>query len=140
MNPGSLFLRFGSVLPRACIVRGVTVCDGWTSVDSESSDELDACVRAAGWHFMWLKLISARMGIGFTSDMAVSKAKFAALHGLNARFNAAELITVTVKKYLGFYVARVKLTSRHIQECPSLGLVDEAIFRQFPNAAEPQGC
>lgn len=47
---------------------------------------------------MWLNLISSRVGIGFTSDMAVSKAKFAALHGLNARFNAAELLAVTVKK------------------------------------------
>ena len=140
MKRGSLFLRFGSVLPGACIVRGLTVCDGWTIVDSENSYEIDTCVRAAGWHFMWLKLISSRVGIGFTSDMAVSKAKFAALHGLNARFNAAELIAVTVKKYLGLYVARVRLASRHIQECASLGLVDEAIFRQFPNVAEPQRC
>jgi hypothetical protein len=56
------------------------------------------------------------------------------LEGLNSRFNTAELMDVTVRKYLFFHVAHVKLTSRHVQECASLGLVDEVAFRQFPGA------
>jgi len=108
------------------------------SVDSESTDEVDVRVRAAGWHFMWLTLFSSRVGIGLTSDTAISKAKVAALCDLNERFNAAELINVTARRYPGFYVARVKLASRHIQKCVSLGLVDEAIFRRLPDGAEPE--
>lgn len=138
MSPHSLFLRVGSVLPKGCSLLGKTVCDGWVSVDSESTNELDTRVRAVGWHFMWLTLVSSRVGIGLTSETAVSKAKLAALDSLNLRFNVAELINVRVRKYLGVYVARVKLASRHIQECASLGLVDETIFRRFPDDAQPQ--
>jgi len=138
MNHSSLFLRSGSVLPNGCILQGETICDGWISVDSESVNDVDASLRAANWHFMWLTLVSSSMRIGLTSDIAVRKAKLAALDGLNRRFNAAELITATVRRYLGVYVVRVKLASRHIQECASLGLVDEAIFRRFPNGAAPQ--
>jgi len=138
MNRRSLFLRAGTVIPNGCILQGETVCDGWMSVNSESANEVDAWLRAAHWHFMWLTLVSSSMRIGLTSDIAIRKAEFAALYGLNRRFNAAELITAKVRRYLGFYVARVKLASRHIQECASLGLVDEAIFRRFPNGAAPQ--
>jgi len=138
MNHASIFLRCGSVLPSGCILQGKTICDGWISVNSESANEVDAWLRAANWHFMWLTLVSSRIGIGLTSDIAIGNAKLAALYGLNRRFNAAELITATVRRYLGFCVARVRLASRHIQECASLGLVDEAIFRQFPNGAAPQ--
>ena len=87
---------------------------------------------------MWLTLFSSRVGIALTSEVAISKAKAAALDNLKIRFNAAELVNVTVTKYPGFYVARVKVASRHIQECASLGLVDEAIFRRSRNGAEPE--
>lgn len=137
MNSCSLFLRAGTVLPSGCILQGETVCDGWISVNPGSANEVDAWLRAAHWHFMWLTLVSSHMGIGLTSDIAIGKAKLAALSGLKRRFNAAELIATTVRRYFGFYVARVKLASRHIQECASLGLVDEAIFRRFPDSAPP---
>jgi hypothetical protein len=58
------------------------------------------------------------------------------LNRLNGRFNTAELIAVTIKKYPGFHVARVEVASRHIQECASMGLVDEAAFRVFPAQSE----
>lgn len=138
MSPRSLFLRLGTVLPKGCSVFGKTVCDGWMSVDSENTGEVDARVRAVGWHFMWLTLVSSRAGIGLTSNTAISKAKVTALHDLQLRFNAAELISVRVSHYLGLYVARVKFASRHIQECASLGLVDEAIFRRSQNGTAPQ--
>jgi len=86
-------------------------------------------VRAAGSPFIGLTLFSSRVGIGLNPTKTVSKAKVSALYGLEERLNAAELINVRVTKYPRFYVAGVKLASRHIQECASVGLVDEAMFR-----------
>jgi len=119
------------------LLGGESSFGGWPFYEHEGEHEVDARVRAAGWHFMRLTLFSSRVGIGLTSSSAISKAKVAALSALNLRFNAAELINVVVRKYPGFYVARVKLASRHIQECASLGLVDEAIFRRFSDSAGP---
>jgi hypothetical protein len=48
-----------------------------------------------------------------------------ALKGVADRFNAAELDSVRVAKYPGFYIATVTLQSRQIQENTSLNQVDE---------------
>ena len=84
---------------------------------------------------MWLTLDSSGAGVGLTGTMALSRAMRSGLERLSSRFNTAELMNVTVRKYLGFHVVHVKLASRHIQECASLGLVDEVAFRRFPDAA-----
>lgn len=137
MNPHPLFLRLGIVLPDGCDVRGGESFGGWTSSEPTGAHEVDARVRAVGWHFMWLTHFSCRMGVGLTSETAIRKASLAALSGLNVQFNAAELISMTVRKLFGMHLAKVKIASRHIQECASLGLVDEAIFRRFPPSAGP---
>lgn len=135
MNTHPLFLRFGIVLPDGCDVRGGESFGGWTSSEPIDAFEVDARVRAAGWHFMWLTHFSSRMAVGLTSETAIRKASLAALSGLNLQFNAAELISMTVRKLFGMHVVKVKIASRHIQECASLGLVDEAVFRRFPQSA-----
>jgi hypothetical protein len=135
MNGRSLLLRSGTLLPKRFSLPGRLTYDGWVSVDSEDAYGVDAKVRSHGWHFMWLNLVSSGTGVGFTSEIATRKAMRSGLDHLNSRFNVAELLNVTVGSYVGFYVAHVKLASRHVQECASLGLVDEALFRQFPNVA-----
>jgi hypothetical protein len=82
---------------------------------------------------MWLTVVSSGIGVGRTGEAAVNRAMRSGLDHLNARFNMAEVMNLTVKKYLCLHVARIKLASRHVQECASLGLVDEAIFRHFPD-------
>jgi hypothetical protein len=85
----------------------------------------DTMIRQAGWHFMWILHPSARRGFGMTEDAATGHALTRALRGVANRFNAAELDSVRVKKYPGFYVANVTLQSRQIQEHTSLDTVDE---------------
>jgi hypothetical protein len=80
----------------------------------------DTMVRQAGWHFMWLQGASSRRGFGATQDAAMGRALVRALGGISRRFNAAELDSVRVKKYLGFYIANVTVQPRHIQENASL--------------------
>lgn len=138
MSACSLLLRSGTPLPRKFSLPGQSIYDGWVSVDSENAHDVDKKIRALGWHFMWLTLDSSGAGVGLTGAMAFSRAMRSGLERLNSRFNTAELVNVTVRKYLGFHVAHVKLASRHIQECASLGLVDEVAFRRFPGVAAAQ--
>jgi len=138
MNACSLLLRSGTLLPKKLSFPGQQIYDGWVSVDYENAHQIDVKVRAEGWHFMWLTLGSSAASVGLTSAMALSRAMRSGLEGLKSRFNAAELIEVTVRRYLCFHVAHVKLMSRHVQKCASLGLVDEVAFRQFPGAVVPK--
>jgi len=138
MSACSLFLRSGTLLPKKLSLPGQPVYEGWISVDSENAHALDVKVRAVGWHFMWLTLGSSGAGAGLTSALAVGRAMRSGLKRLSSRFNTAELMDVTVRNYICFHVAHVKFRSRQVQECGSLGLVDEAAFRHFPAAAPAQ--
>ena len=51
---------------------------------------------------MWLEDAYARFGIGRTATSAIDKAIARALEGIKDRFNAAELNSISVSKYLGF--------------------------------------
>jgi hypothetical protein len=96
------------------------LCHGWTLVEEITAMVFDTMVRQAGWHFMWLQGASSRRGFGTTQDEASARALVRALGGISRRFNAAELDAVQVKKYLGFYIAKVTVQPRHIQENASL--------------------
>jgi hypothetical protein len=104
----------------------------WMSVENANAATLDARVRSAGWHFMFLQTAHSRVGIGRTAESATSKAMALALKQTEGRFNAAELGLVKVTRYPGFHVARATLHTRQIQQSPSLGLVDEMVFCQLP--------
>ena len=102
------------------------------SVENATAATLDAQVRSAGWHFMFLQTAHSRVGIGRTAESATSRAMALALKQTEGRFNAAELGLVKVTKYPGVHVARATLHTRQIQQSASLGLVDEMVFRQLP--------
>jgi P2-related tail formation protein len=91
----------------------------------------DTVIRQAGWHFMWAVRPCVRRGFGVTREAATTRALIRALRSVASRFNAAELDSVTVAKYPGFYIANVTLQSRQIQEHTSLDNVDE----RYPQAA-----
>jgi len=99
--------------------------DGWMRVEEIPASVFDTMIRQAGWHFMWILRPSARRGFGITQDAATHRALIRALRGVASRFNAAELDSVRVAKYPGFYIANVTLQSRQIQEHTSLDHVDE---------------
>ena len=65
---------------------------------------------------MQVDQLCARSAIGFTERAAVQGALARSLKGVAARFNAAELISIRVTKYPGFYIAGVTLQPRQIQQ------------------------
>jgi hypothetical protein len=128
----AMFLRTDCVLPDGMELLQRQFGEKWMSVENVTAATLDARVRNAGWHFMWMQTAHSRLGIGRTAESVTSKAIALALKQTEGRFNAAELGVVKVTRYPGFYVARVTLHTRQIQQRASLGLIDEMILRQLP--------
>ena len=91
---------------------------------------LDLKVRNAGWHFMWLEDVHTRFGVGRTETSAIDKAIARTLDRIKDSFNAAELDSISVSKYVGFQVAKITLYARQIRLQTSLSLVDEMTIRQ----------
>ncbi len=99
--------------------------DNWTLVEEITSRVFDTMIRHAGWHFMWMQGSSSRRGFGLTQELATHRALMRALKGVRRRFNAAELDSVRITKYLGFQIANVTVQPRQIQQHTSLDIVDE---------------
>jgi hypothetical protein len=128
----AMFLRTDCILPEGMGLVQRRFGEKWMSVDNVTSATLDARVRNAGWHFMYLQIAHSHIGIGRTAESATSKAMALALKQTDGRFNAAELGLVKVTRYPGFHVARATLHTRQIQQHASLGLVDQMVLGQLP--------
>ena len=132
MKQHSIFLRTGCLLPDGINLMQEKFDNTWSSAGDTTASALDLRIRDAGWHFMWLVGTYSRHGFGRTAKTAISKAITVALDEVKARFNAAELGSVSVSRYPGFQIARVTIHTRQIQQQSSLRLVDEMSIRQFP--------
>jgi hypothetical protein len=126
-----MFLRMECILPDGFDLRQEQFCEAWMSVEDMMSTALDARVRNAGWHFMWLEDAYSSSCIGLTEASAGAKAITHALNQVTSRFNAAELDSLKVSKYLGFVAVTATLHARQIQEQAYLSLIDEMTIRQL---------
>ncbi len=131
VKPPAIFLRVGCVLPNGLHLKQKPFDKAWMSVENMAPAQLDLVVRDAGWHFMWIEHACSRHGYGGTDESAAARAITRALTQTPARFNAAELGSVRVSKYLGLRVAKATLHARHIQQNASLGLIDEVTIREL---------
>ena len=120
MKQNAVFLREDCTLPDRFVLRQERFCQNWTRVEDLTALALDARIRSAGWHFMWLLGSCCRRGCGWNRDGAVHQALERALKKTSEQFNASELDSVVVKKYPGFFMAKVILRPRVIQQLTSL--------------------
>jgi hypothetical protein len=120
MNPHAMFLRETCALPDRFDLCQLRFCSHWMVVDGLTSYALDAKVRSGGWHFMWMVGSCCRRGLGWTEDKAVRRAVERALNKTSEQLNAAELDSVVVMKYPGFFVAKATLHPRQVQQNASL--------------------
>lgn len=130
MKPRSVFLRRECILPARLDPLREPIGDGWTRVEEISAPVFDTMIRQAGWHYMWVPPNCVRRSFGANTEVAIVRALTRALGSIPRRFNAAELDSVRVTKWPGFYIATVTLQSRQIQEHTSLDPVEE----QHPRA------
>lgn len=115
-----MFLREACMLPEGFFLRQERFCQNWMLVEDLTASALDAKIRGAGWHFMWMMGSCCRKGWSWTQDGAVHQALERALNTTAARFNASELDSCVVKKFPGFFIAKVTLLPRLIQHLTSL--------------------
>jgi hypothetical protein len=131
VKPPAIFLRLGCILPNGLRLKQEPFDTAWTTVENAAPAQLDLAVRDAGWHFMWIESACSRYGCGGTDGAAITRAISRTLTQTPARFNAAELGSVSVTSYLGLHVAKATLHARHIQQSASLSLIDELTVRQL---------
>jgi hypothetical protein len=131
VKPHVIFLRTACVLPDRLTLPKRQFSEEWMSLDETTSAALDAKVRSAGWHFIWLKEACSRLAAAQTESVAIAKALSRALKSIKRGFNAAEFDSLRVTKYPGFRVAKVTLHARHIQQDALLKLVDVVTTRKL---------
>ena len=102
MQLSAMFLRTGCILPDGMELIQTRFDEKWMSVENATAATLDARIRNAGWHFMFLQTAHSRLGIGRTAESATSKAMALALKQTEGRFNAAELGLVKVTRSRDF--------------------------------------
>ena len=116
MKLHAIFLREGCTLPDRFVLQKERFCQNWMLVEGLAALTLDAKIRNAGWHFMWMMGSNCRRGCGRTREGAIHQALERALKVTAKQFNASELDSFQVKKYPGFYLAKVILQPRRIQQ------------------------
>jgi hypothetical protein len=126
VNVHTVFLREECILPDQFDLRTEPFCKGWTMVIGVLASELDASIRGADWHFMWMTDSQTSRGFGTTPETAIHGALVNALKRVNGHFNAAELGSLQNTNFLGLEIAKVKLHTRQIQKRSSLALAAES--------------
>lgn len=127
----AIFFRVGSLLPQALHLKQKRFGKRWMVAEDAAPAQLDRAVRNAGWHFLWIDSACSRRGYGRTDEAAAYHAIARALSHTEARFNAAELGSVRVSRYLGLRIAKATLHTRHIQQNDWLSRIDESTIRQL---------
>ena len=128
----SVFLRISCILPQYLEPRTEPMGDNWTKVEEIGTPIFDTMIRHAGWHFICVHGTCSRRGFGVTRNDATHRAVVRALKEVTRQCNAAELDSVRVTKYPGFYVARATLQPRQIQQHTSLGIADNRRLQAVP--------
>lgn len=121
----------GCALPDGLNLKQKAFGAAWMTVENAAPAQLDLAVRDAGWHFMWIQHACSRHGYGGTDESAIVRAIKRVLIQTPTLFNAAELGSVKVSKYLGLHVAKATLHARHIQRTALLDPVDGMAVHEF---------
>jgi hypothetical protein len=125
LNPHSVFLRKGCILPDRLDPVHNLVCENWSVVAEITAPVLDTMIRRMGWHFLCVLRPFRRRGFGVTEADATKRALAGALKRVARQYNTAELVSVQAKRYPGFYIAAVILQPRHIQQFTSLEIATD---------------
>ncbi len=126
-----MFLRRECLLPNGLRLTKKQFDKGWTSAEDITSTALDLAVRRAGWHFMWVEMTASGLGCSRTEASAENHAIARGLGRISSEFNAGELISMRASKCLGFWIVRVMMHARQIQQQSALNTVDRTTLRQL---------
>ena len=132
----TIFLREHVMLPEGIALSGDFFCEGWLVLRSGNALWLDKTIRDIGWNSNVLTKLHWKHGFSTYAHDAIRRAAQLALRKVEKRFNSAEIGRIVVIKYLWFYIAKVAIFSRSIQESPFIGISDE--LSTLPVSIMPQ--
>ncbi len=121
VNVGSLFIKTSAVLPEVWPADSEAFAQGWRVLTTLDASALDRKLRRQAWGVFDIPGQSSAHALGFYGEKAVGKATARLLAKLNPlKFNAAEIVEVTAKKFLGVPYLTVSAHSRHVEESQAL--------------------
>ena len=133
MKPHSVFLRNKCILPAPLDPLTEPVGEHWARIEEITAPVFDTMIRQKGWHFMPVDKLRTRKGFGLTEESAIQRSLARALRAVAGRFNAADLTSVQAKRYPGYYLAKVTLQPRQIQQHTWLEIAGD--WQQLPAPA-----
>ena len=121
VNVGSLFIKTSAVLPELWPIDSEAYASGWRVLTSLDGSGLDRKLRRQAWTVFFIDGQVKASALGIYGEKALGKAVSRLLTKLNAaEYNAAEIVEVTAKKFLGVAYLSVSACSRHIKESQAL--------------------
>jgi hypothetical protein len=132
----TMFLRDYIDLPDGLTIGTKEFREGWNLVCSGDVQWLDKKIRARGWHFIWIAESLRRGGVGKTSQEAIASALKSTLRHVGARFNAAKIEHIGLKKYPWFFLATVTVYPYRIQQSAALSMPDTTLKLSMPFTAD----
>jgi hypothetical protein len=118
----NLLLRARIELPEGLKLATDEFREGWEFARIVNSYRLEKQIAAHGWNFIKVDNGQLRSGVGDTSQEAIANALNLALRRIGQNFNAAEVEHVELTQYPWFFLARVTVSPRRIQQGTELPL------------------
>ena len=118
----NLLLRARIELPEGLRLATDEFREGWEFARVVNAYRLEKQIAAHGWSFIKINNGQLRSGVGDTSQEAIANALNLALRRIRPHFNAAEVEHVELTQYPWFYLARVTVSPRRIQQGTELRL------------------
>jgi hypothetical protein len=121
---GTIFIREGTPLPEAVLLKSQPYMPGWRLVEDLNSSALGRKIHDAGWTFFSLAYEAKATVFGIDGEKMVRRAIERMLSNPGwKKFNSLQIMGVASlasRRFLGIRHVTVSAQSRHIQESPFL--------------------
>jgi hypothetical protein len=121
---GTIFIREGTPLPEALLLKSRPYMPGWRLVEDLSSSALGRKIHDAGWTFFSLACEAKATVFGIDAEKMVRRAIERMLSNPEwEKFNSLQIVGVASlasRRFLGIRHVTVSAQARHIQESPFL--------------------
>ena len=119
INPGTLLIKEGTLLPESVCFETEPYTKGWRPVKNLDGYQLDQRISKAGWTFFSMAGEVKATGLGFDGEKALRRAVKRVIASLDSKkFNCLEITQVAAQHFLGLTCRSVSAYPRQIQRAP----------------------
>lgn len=120
LQPGTLFVEAGTLMPESVQLEGAADSNGWQPVEPVDRSEFERKISRAGWIFFQMAGEIKATVFGFDQRRILREAMQRIIADVKVqRCNSLQITDVTAKSFLKVPYVSVTALSRHIQERPS---------------------